>query len=70
MGEVAQCGHHLNSFTVKGKFEQQKPKKKKKRIKLEKLTRRLEKCLDMNWDGELVVRMTFQLRVGLHETKE
>lgn len=23
----------------------------------------------MNWDGELVVRMAFQLRVRLHETK-
>ena len=43
MGEVAVYGHHLNSFTVKGKFEQQKPKKKKKKNKkLEKLTRRLE----------------------------
>lgn len=29
MGEVAGYGRHLNSFTVKGKFEQQKTEKKK-----------------------------------------
>jgi hypothetical protein len=39
MGEVTGISRHLNRFTLKGKFEQQKQKTNKK---LKKLMRRLE----------------------------